>query len=260
MKVFVNGLPLKFSEMQLRTLLEKHGNVMTPQMWRSREGGPIGSGTVIMMRADGERAIKDLDGKAFEIKILKVEEFQKESRETPLRGRLALTRIRGAKSLGNLTDRGRRPGRRPATREAHETKDEANSWSRNASVVAEAGAVPFIPEVPSALEPPPGVPSRPDLNQEILANRAWAFADGMESVADGTEVVTVIGESHRNWRPATAMAIMREVPELDEDLIDFESDKENEKEDDMLTFSTVAKVKVELKPRPATGAISLLDL
>ena len=87
----------------------------------------------------------------------------------------------------------------------------------------------------------------------------------MEAVADGTEVKTVISDSHRNWRPAMAMARGREVDEVDEDLIDFGDGNENEiveneKEIDMITFSTVAKVKVELKPRPIVGAISLLDL
>ena len=60
---------------------------------------------------------------------------------------------------------------------------------------------------------------------------------------------------------------MREVPEEPEDLIDFGDDnKENEKEEngkesdnDMMTFFTVAKVKVKLKP-PSAGAISLFDL
>ena len=272
MKVFVAGLPCKFSEARISKLLHEYGDVMTPQLWKTRGRAPIGSGTVIMMRPDGERAIKELNGKVYEARYLKVEEFeeglQEEWTSCP-RGRVSpVTRLRRAKSLKYLRDRGARMNRRPATPEVDGTKDEANSWPRNAPVVTEAGAVPLIPEIPSALERPPGVPSKPDLTQDILAKRARAFADCMETVADGTEVRTLIGDSRINWRPATAMATMREVPEEREDLIDFGDDnKENEKEEngkesdnDMMTFSTVAKVEVELMPGPVAGAISLLDM
>lgn len=125
----------------------------------------------------------------------------------------------------------------------------------------------MIPKIFGALEPP-GVPSTTDLTQELLAYRERAFADGMEAITDGTEITTVICDSRRNWTPATAMARMRGAPEELEDLIEFGDDnKVNEKEEkgkesgnDMMTFSTVGKVKVELKPGPVAGAINLLHL
>ena len=176
MKVLAAGLPFRFSGAELSNLFHECGDVMTPQLWKTRGRAPIGSGSVIMMRPDGEGAIKELNGEVYEIRYLKLEEFKEglqEERASSPRGRISsVTRLRRAESLRNIRDCARTLDRRPATPEAHRKNDDARSWPRNAPVVAEAGAVPFIPEIPSALEPPPGVPCKPDLTEELLANRA----------------------------------------------------------------------------------------
>ena len=135
------------------------------------------------MLPNGDRANKELNAKVYEIRYPKAEKFKEglqEERASSPRCRISsVTRLRRAKSLGNIRYLARTLDRRPATTEAHRKKDDARCWPRNAPAVAVAVPILVIPEIPSALEPPPGVPSRPDLTQELFANRARVFADGI---------------------------------------------------------------------------------
>ena len=103
MKVFVTGLPFRFSEVQLSNLFHEYGDVMTPQLWKTGGRAPICSGSVIIMRLDGERVIKKLNAKVYETRHLNVEEFNvglQEERVSSSRGCVSpVTRLRRAKSL-----------------------------------------------------------------------------------------------------------------------------------------------------------------
>lgn len=263
-KLFTKGISYTYHAADLTALLRPYGDVLDPQVHQRHDGRAAGSGTATMMQNKAQRAIRGLNGKVIGGRTLVVKEYKDEpwKRRSPSpRGRSApQARRKRAKSLQNLKEVDRLARRGSASIEVPQQTEAANSWPRNATPVAEAGAVPYIAEIPSAFEPPPGEPRKPDIAQELLANKARPVADGMETVAESTMGGTIVG---RRWQPMTSVGErLREVPEEDSpssdgDLIDL-GDGEDEKDDEtasLMTFTTVAR-----RPSAAPARVSsLLD-
>jgi RNA recognition motif-containing protein len=85
MKIFVGNLPFSASESQVRELFAQHGTVESVSLIADRETGQLrGFGFVEMPRADGARAIQNLNGKTLGGRPLRVNEA--EDRKSAARG------------------------------------------------------------------------------------------------------------------------------------------------------------------------------
>lgn len=81
MNIYVGNLPYSTEESELRELFSQFGSVVSANIIKDREtGNSKGFGFVEMAeRADAEKAIKELDGKAFNNRDLKVNQAHPKS-------------------------------------------------------------------------------------------------------------------------------------------------------------------------------------
>lgn len=81
MNIYVGNLPYSTEEPELRELFAQFGSVVSANIIKDREtGNSKGFGFVEMAeRADGEKAIKELDGKPFNNRDLKVNQAHPKS-------------------------------------------------------------------------------------------------------------------------------------------------------------------------------------
>lgn len=81
MNIYVGNLPYSTEESELRELFSQFGSVVSANIIKDREtGNSKGFGFVEMAeRADAEKAIKELDGKPFNNRDLKVNQAHPKS-------------------------------------------------------------------------------------------------------------------------------------------------------------------------------------
>lgn len=85
--IYVGNLSFKASEDEIRALFSAHGNVHSVKVVMDRETGrPRGFAFVEMDQSDAEAAIRDLDGKEFIGRPLRVNMAQERERSAGPRG------------------------------------------------------------------------------------------------------------------------------------------------------------------------------
>ena len=232
MKIFVAGLPFSYKEAELRSLFRPYGDVRQPELWFTAVGRPAGCGSVTMMRADGQRAIRELNGKVIGQRVLKIQKYKR---------------------------RDARPAQPERSNAAGNAGDDGLLGRKAATATFRAEAVPFIPKIQRSHEPPQGEARNPDIVQLLQVSRSRPVA-GDEMDWEGTERGTVVGDDERwqmgreGMREGRGMEVGRDLM----DLADGEDGVEGESEDLMTFSSPDASLGMKAKAGSA-GIRSLLD-